>query len=341
MARHHGTLAVALIVASGALLARAGAPPVRAEPVATLLAPAIPEAARAAQPRGVFFSATLEQDLSGQVRLASTPDGAGELCTDDEVAIRFTTTGGTAQVWQHRFTTPDHQGIQCIPAQEIALAGGPGRYTLAITLTDRFADTFSSGSYYLLADPVTGGVAAQPTNDSRPTTTDQHPTMTPMAISPTATRIPPTATPTRTNLAAAGSPSSPTPTTAPARWPMLLGIGGGGLALLALALMLLRRKRPAPRLRGIIDLADRETGETRTLLLHVYPHGVCIVRQPLDLVPLDKAGSGSPAVATIMPSAAGPVLAYQHPTEGAQRTPLRGGDQLLVQRALELRFRQI
>jgi hypothetical protein len=329
-----------MIVLAGTLVALAGSTPMRAEPSATLLAPAIPEAVRASQPRGVFFTATLERDLPGQVRLAGTPDGAGELCTDDEVELRLQRDGGAAQVWQHRFTTPDHQGIQCIPAQELALAGGPGRYTLAITLTDRFADTFSSGSYYLLAEPVAAGVAAHATGDNRPAASDNRPTTAPTVIPPTATRTAPTATPTRTSAAGAASPSSPTPPTVPARWPTLLGIGGGGLALLALALVLRRRRQPAPRLRGIIDLADRENGETRTLLLHAYPHGVGIVRQPLDLVPLDKAGSGPPTVATIIPSAAGPVLAYQDPTEGAQRTPLRGGDQLRIQHIVDLHFRQ-
>ncbi|MBX0331576.1 hypothetical protein K2Z83_28395 [Oscillochloris sp. ZM17-4] len=333
MARYH------MIVLAGTLLALAGSTPMRAEPSATLLAPAIPEAARASQPRGVFFTATAERDLPGQVRLAGTPDGTGELCTDDEVDLRLQRDGGAAQVWRHSFATPDRRGIQCIPAQEIALDGGPGRYTVAITLTDRFADTFSSGSYYLLADPVVSAVETHATADNRPATGDNRPTTAPTAILPTATRTAPTATATPTSSAAVPLSPAPAPSASAVFWPLWAGAGGAGLLLLAVALLLGRRRRPAPRLRGIIDLADRETGETRTLLLHAYPHGVGIVRQPLDLVPLDKAGSGPPTVATIMPSAAGPVLAYQDPTEGAQHTPLRSGDQLRIQHTVELHFR--
>lgn len=345
MARQHRTLAVTLLVASGALLACAGASPARSEPSATLLAPAIPEAARAGQPRGLFFTAALELDLPGEVRLASTPDGSGELCTDDEVELRFQRSDSTAQVWQHRFATPDRQGIQCIPAQTIALAAGPGHYTLAISLTDRFADTFSSGSYYLLAEPVAEAPAmiddGQPATSVGRQTSDEQPTS-----APTITVSRATATTTTTESAIASL--KPTATTPPARsatrlspWlPALSGIGVG-LALLALALVLRRRRRPAPRLRGIVDLVDRETGETRTLLLHHYPHGVGIVRRPLDLVPLGKVGGGPVALATIIPGATGPLLEYQDPAEGRQHAALNGGDRLLIQRTVEVFFRRV
>lgn len=337
MASHALTLAVTMIVAGGALLARSGATPVQAEPTATLLAPAVPEAARASQPRGVFFTAALELDLSGQVRLSSTPDGSGELCTDDEVQLRFQREGSAAQVWQHRFATPDRRAIQCIPAQTIALAAGPGRYSLAISLTDRFADTFSSGRYYLLAEPP---AEVQVMADERPATSGQRPTIVPTIqvrqATPATPTVAPAAAPLRPNTAAPTGLAAPP---LPPWLPIFFGIGGG-LALLVLVIGLRRRRRRVPQLRGIIDLVDRETGETRTLLLHHYPHGVGIARRPLDLVPLGKVGSGPLAIATIIPSATGPLIACQDPSEGRQHTPLRGGDQLLIQRTVELHFRR-
>lgn len=327
-------LAAALLATGGGALSQA-APVARAESGATLLAPAIPEADRAGQARGVFFSASYALDLPGRVRLAGTPDGSGALCTDDEAIISFTPADGLGQEWRHLFSAPGRRGVQCLPAQAVDLAAGPGRYTVAITLTDRFPDTFSSSSYYLVADPTTDD--RQPTADPGLAVAAVSPTAAAPTVGPSPT---PTAAPTSTPaLAPAAALSAPPAPARSADWLPWIGGAGAALLLLALAVMLRPRQHRAPTLRGIVDLRDRETGETRTLLLHQYPRGVGIARRPLAATPIGD--HATPPLARILPDPAGPLLAFTDPEDGPQRTPLRGGDQLLVQQALELRVRKI
>ncbi|WP_129628490.1 hypothetical protein [Candidatus Oscillochloris fontis] len=279
---------------------------------AILLAPAISEAEPALQARGIFYQQSHALDLPSRVRIASSPDGTGMLCTDDEVRLHFQPAQGALQMWQHLFADPEGHTIRCLPPQEIDLAAGAGRYTVTITLTDQFADTFSSSSYYLI--PLYPPPTPSPT---RSVASSQH------SPTPTATILLPRSTPNQ-NTESGGSDLTRS---------LWWWVPVATLVFLILILRLRPQRITPPRFQGIIDLRDRETGEHRTILLHNYPAGVAITRQPLDCTPLRSPRSPPAASTCILPGPNGAVLSGE-----TQPTPLIPGEVVMMSH-LEIRMR--
>jgi hypothetical protein len=163
--RHHhahcrGSIRVGLAIWLMLLLGGvAAAAPTVAAP-AVLLAPAVPEAPRAAQPHGVFY----QQELLVAVRanpvwLAASADGTGDLCTDDQATVQFLQAGNVVQRWTHRFARADRQAIVCIPAQPVYLPTTPGIYRVTIVLEDLYPDTWGSRPYMLVGATAASTVA--------------------------------------------------------------------------------------------------------------------------------------------------------------------------------------
>src|SRR4051794_3765054 len=79
---------------TGSVLAQPATP----TPHAVLLVAARADAPPDARPRGVFAQQTQVVTLAAtHVQLASTPDGAGALCTDDQATLTLTSATGTTQ----------------------------------------------------------------------------------------------------------------------------------------------------------------------------------------------------------------------------------------------------
>lgn len=314
----------------------AGAPLLaQAATEAIRLTPAIAAAEPAAAARGVFFENRVDVTLPSVVVLAGTPDGNGELCTDDEAELRLEHVDGALQVWRHIFADADRRGVACLPPQELALTSGGGRYRITLTLTDRFPDRFSSTAYYLVL-PTAKGAPPTITRQS----TAPIPTTTALSTPTTTATSLPTLTPTSTPVALSVpiAPVPPIEGTGISLEPWL-GAGIGLVALLGLAVLLVwfRTRRHAPLPQGIVDLYDRTTGESRTLLLYRYPQGAGIVREPLDLV--EPTGLPAAPLALITPTRSGLVLEQRTAEATAQRTPLHVGETLLVDQVVEVRLR--
>lgn len=298
---------------------------------AVLLAPSIPLGEPAATARGTFFEAQFTLDLPERVRIAATADGTGTLCTDDAAEITFEPDQGEPQVWRQLFATPDRHTITCLPAQTVVLTNGPGVYRVGIRLYDVYADRYSSTAYYLVRLPV-----------ADPQSTDAGIITLPPSVTPQPSATPTPMVTTSPTLAVPGAPPVTTPQVPlperawfNSRTLVLIGILGS-LGLVLLSIVLLRRRRPVlPH--GIIDLYDRTTGESRTLLLYRFPHGAGIIREPLDLV-------APPHLATtplglITPTRSGLVLEQRNPDTTVQRTPLQVGEALLLNQTVEVRLR--
>ncbi len=299
---------------------------------AVALAPAIAEAPAAGHARGVFFSRKVEIELPrGEAILASTPDGAGALCTDDEAIVSARGPDGASLSWAHLFADGERRVIRCIGPQPLQIERA-GRYTLTITLTDRLAHTFSSRPYYLVwrseGAMSVMAITVVPTVTSVP--------KRPTSAAPAPTRPP---TPSSTPMPAATQPPAtlePEPASAAGVW---FGRATVALAVLAVLVLLWQSRRARPVLRGIIDLADRETGEARTLLLRRYPRGLAIARRPLEPLTLPADPNRPPAV-EILPGPRGPELHYLTAGQTESRVALHDGVALLIDSALELRYRR-
>lgn len=324
-------------------------PPGEAAPArqAIALAPAVGEAPPEGRARGVFYSATLSITVgAAEALLASSPDGLGELCTDDEATLVFRREGAPEQVWSRLFADRAAGAVRCAPPQHLLLAAGAGAYQVEVILADRFPFTHSSRPYFLIvAAPATGikGAATPPAPPAA--TTPPAPVAAPTSTRPSATATPGAGVAALTSAVPAAQPAPTPPLTGGPEAPL---VGGGlptpallaalGAAALAMGLVaLLARRRPPPRahpLAGIVDLADRETGEARTELLGRFPGGAALVRGPLRLVTPGGPAEGR-AVASIVPGEGGPLLRVGP----AEPTPLREGEALLIDRAVELRYR--
>lgn len=300
------------------------------------LTPAIAATAPSPTARGVFFTQQVDATLPARVRLAGTPDGSGELCTDDEAELRFEHVAGEVQVWRHLFASADRRGITCLPPQDLVLTAGGGSYRITLTLSDRFPDRFSSTAYYLVvaATPGTPPPPATYTPAALPTTTEAAlPTPTVTSLPVLTPTLIPTALPTEPL-----EPASPAGSSGRPMEPWLTaGIGLVALLGLAVPLAWFRARRHAPLPQGIIDLYDRSTGESRTLLLYRYPQGAGIVREPLDLV--EPTGIQATPLALITPTRTGIVLEQRAADATTQRTPLHVGETLLVDQVVEVRLR--
>lgn len=314
--------AAALVVSSIALLlgglltgsvrAQPATPPARA----VLLIAARADAPRDSQPRGVFEQRTLMIALaSAQVWLASTPDGAGQICTDDRATITLQAADGATQRWTYDFAGPDRRAIMCRPPQALALPAGAGVYTATITLEDLYPPTFGTRAYYLVADTVRESAAAP---DRRPVASS------PSVPTPERTRAPqPVAQPIATHMASTAAPPA-VPPAAPVvqradpsdgtllRDPRVPAALGAALVLAIVALLirrLLRRDRlPVHQLRGVLYLFDPATREARTIALPGDATSVDIYQRPLRAVPIGRADGADAAIAQIQATAGGPVL---------------------------------
>lgn len=341
-----------LLMLTGCLaLAALSAPTASAVPTATLLVPAIGEAERAGVARGVFYSRTHELTVgAGELLLSSSPDGAGELCTDDQATLTFRRPDAPPQQWSRLFADPASGSVICAPPQRLRLAAGPGRYQVEVTLSDRFPFTYSSRPYFLIA-PAGEGEAADaalplaavaqitPPATAVPIVTASPPRTYPTTTSPMAA---PTGALAPSTVAAAGAPAAGPPRVAVAGWwlPTLPAVVAVTLAAMAIAVLRRRRRAaaPPPPLLGLVDLFDRRTGERRTALLQRFSAGAALLRDPLDLVAAESEAPGERLIALILPGAAGPQLRVGGPAPRGP-TPLREGETILIDRAVELRYR--
>jgi hypothetical protein len=302
-------LALSFVHHSGPV--RADQPP--AGPEAIELAPALPDAPRQPRARGVFFTRSQLLDLPGRpLHLASTPDGRGELCSDDQATISFQAGTRVVYRWSQRFTSADRQAITCIAPQPIALPAAAASYSVTIVLEDLYPDTYGSRAYYLVIDPPApgaGGAADAPT-PARPAVPTPTPTATSSAEPAVAATLPPDAP---------AGPMRPEP---------LIGLAAITLVLLAGAAWLItrgRRGRAGLRWAGIIDLFDTTTREARTITLQGNAPALAITRHPLRAAPAD--GRANP-IALLRLTAQGPVIeAGQTPIalRHDQRYQLAGG----------------
>jgi len=306
------------------------AQPATPTPHAVLLTAARADAPSNARPRGVFEQRTLTITLeSAQVRLASTPDGAGALCTDDRAMLTLISAAGTTHRWTYQFASPDRRMIVCLPSQALTLPDGAGVYTATLTLEDLYPDTYGTRAYYLVIDAV--GAPA--------TTPDFQPEARQEAPAPIPTRAAPQPTPPIATLGAATPAVTAVLPAAPVAvrraepsgigalisdTRVLMGIG----AAIALAILVLlgrqwlrRRSRSAPQLCGVLYLFEPATREARTIALSGGATGVAICRQPLRAVPISATGDASAAIAQIQATAGGPVLREGNPPT-AQSIPL-------------------
>ena len=334
-------LLAASLVSWGALVPLR--PPQTTVAQAILLSPAVAEAPPATAARGIFLATTVSATLPSTVVLASSPDGTGALCTDDQATITFSR-AGQRQVWAHLFARADRQGITCLPPQAVQLPVGAGEYAIAITLEDRFAPTYHSRPYYLV---FTGETVA-----------DEHapPTRVAAAVAPTrvATTAFQTAAPSPTAFASVIPTTAPLTTTTqrpddegkgraasppPQRYATASYLLAAVVALVALAaFVLLRQRRPqTQRMGGIVDLFDRETGEGCTLLLHRFPTGAGIARYPLQAITWQSGDTTQRLVAAIVPGATQPLLREGGNDVGVALT---AGERLLVAGAVEVEYRQ-
>lgn len=300
------------------------------------LTPTVMQAAPATTARGPFLERSLAVALpAGPLRLAATADGRGEICVDDELRLVLADAGGVVATWEHVFATPDRRAIACLPPPLIADLLQAGTYTVTVTLSDRRAPTYSATPLLLVAGTPAApapAAAAAPLGSARPTAAPAIAAPPTVAVpsaptaAPRATLAPPPVTPAAT----AAMPDSAA--TLAVLWPWALV---GGFLLLALVLVP-RRPRPHPVATGragTVQLVDRATGETRTVVL-VGQREQLVRRRPLRLA---ADGSG-PGVASLRLYAEGLLLRLP---DGAVQTVGHNAEVALDGGQLVLRFRTL
>lgn len=278
-----GVTAAALLVAAGLPAPVHGNP---TAPVAIVLTDAIAPGEPTRPARGIFFERSVVVALpQGSFVLASTPDGRGELCSDDEARLTLANTEGEVVSWEHAFFSADRRRIDCIPPQGLGPLVEGGSYTVTLTLSDRYAPLFSSSAYYLVVP------ALEPLSDptiAAPVPTVVAPTAPVAAVVPTArvASIQPTATarPAAVATAAVHASSSNTPAATIGRTSPWWIVLAGGVALVLL-LVIARRPRRSGQARrsAVITLYDQSTREAHTAVL-VGGQIRGVRRRPLALV---------------------------------------------------------
>jgi hypothetical protein len=319
--RHAGRRHLLVLLVLAFLVLLLGSPVAAAAP-AVRLVPALPDAPATMQARGEFYRHTLAvQVTANPLRLASSPDGQGALCTDDRATLTLVTADTATPLWSHTFAGADRQSIVCIPPQAVQVPTTPGIYELQMVLEDLFPPVYGTRPYYLVGavalvstpTPTTTGV---PTATPRPQPTDDTAQGALPTGGPTAGPTP-APQPTVTAHPVAPPPdepvgSRPLPGT-DLTWSPTIGLGLGGIVLLGgLGLVLLVRRRaprPAsPTLLGMLTLFDQETYETQTLLLTGETPVVTIRRHPLALVTTPTRDPVAGTIAQIRATAQGPVV---------------------------------
>lgn len=364
-------------VLGGLLLLGVGLPrqphPPAAHP-ATALVTALPEATRTRSAQGVFYRHRLPITIpTTPVWLASSADGTGALCTDDQATLTFRATEPTRPPyqWQHHFATADGLRIQCLPPQDLSAHLAPGSYEVEIVLDDLHPPAYGTRAYYLVFPaPPAAPLSLTPTMlpDAGPspvaTVAPLRPTAT-EALTPTRT-VTPTLLPTPTvSLPTASPVSAVVPSAVPPRPPAdetISYIRGfffdadpsavwwGGLALLGLSGLALlvgwhqRRMRPRPPLlRGVVDLFDTDSHEARTVLLAVYGNGAVLTRDPLAVGARKPAPPQGQVIGWLTATAAGVQLQTEPATSAAPLLLAPDGQTtyLLAAGAVTLHYRHV
>jgi hypothetical protein len=284
------------------------------------------------------------------VMLASTPDGLGELCTDDEMHLTLQARGRETQQWRYLFADAEQQGIACLPPQRLVLQAGPGRYTVRLVLYDRFPFTYSSRPYYLVGATAVGHnlMTASTTTLSATATTLQAtatstPEPAPIAVAPAVPLVPvATTAPQEPTIAVPAETTVTVPEVRSLPWPLLALLLMQILLAISLFFLLIVRRRsytrqPA-RLSGILDVTDCTSGESRTVLLHGFPCGAAIVREPLQVIALNPDAPPLSCFAMLEAGDTGPQLRVDRP-EAADMIILRSNEPVRVNEQLELRYR--
>ena len=307
----------------------------RPETAVIALVPEIPEAASQAPAQRVFFTNTVVITTTAvQAMLASTADGRGTLCTDDQATLMIQASTGQIITWTRRYTSTDRQRIVCQDPQRIQLPGRAGAYTVTITLEDVFAPKYGSQPYFMILDElptapsaITHAIATAPTlalpASLHAATTVPLPTLSLPLVTAETVLYP--------------SPNVDIVTGQASIW--VIGLSSATLAVVLLLLHTRRQRRQAPRLHGIVDLIDEETGEARTLLLSSYARGAVIVRQPLDVIPWPLPDSTHTALAVIIPKKHGPMLTPWAVDQSATSVLLQPGDRVQLEQKVELCYR--
>lgn len=305
------------LLAGGLLASSVWAQPTTPLHGAVLLVDAYADAPPDARPRGVFVQQTLAITLnSAQVRLASTPDGMGAICTDDQATLTLTSATGATRLWMYQFASPDRRAIVCRPPQTLALPAGAGTYTATITLEDLYPDTYGTRAYYLVADRAGAANTAQERRPMASGLADPTPaiTHTPQPVASPRAILKATAVPSpvgsvvpavvqRSDRAGMGLPIRDTRVLAAAGFILMLAI----LALIVWR-SLRRRRLPLYQLRGVLYLFESVTREARTIALPIGMTEIAIYRQPLRAVPVRTSGGAGAAIARMQATARGPVL---------------------------------
>jgi YD repeat-containing protein len=117
---------------------------------AVLLAPFIPSEPSNPPPPYIFYENTVIYEYtSGPVTLSSTPDGSGELWTDDKVVIKVTRPDGTSATFEWDYRKPG-PGITPTPPQDVTYLFLPGNNTVHIEVWDQMVPVRGTSGYYLV-----------------------------------------------------------------------------------------------------------------------------------------------------------------------------------------------
>lgn len=310
------------------------------------LVPPIPEADHATTARGTFYRQHQHITIPARdIWLAASPDGREELCTDDRITLTFypTVSAQGPFSWQHRFASADGTAIECLPPQHLSQYLAPGRYELDITLDDLVPPTYGTRAYYLVF-PHHATPSVEPRLPAAITPTQVLTPVTPAQVGhpfPPATSPPPI---TPNEAAAEPPPFTDPPGPVHVAWPLLVALAMVGIASSGLLVgwyWWQQRTRTLP-LHGILDLFDRDTHESRTILLVHYPSGVTITRHPLDVVPRTTIPVPGSVLAWIVPTPQGGLL-QEVSSMGAETVRLHTGEQItatLAGGAVMVRYRQ-
>ena len=143
-----------------------------------------------------FYTTTLSFQFSDgmQAVLSSSPDGQGQVSTDDQFLIQASPSG---RAWSHDFRNPARTQIVPLPAQDISRLFVVGKNTITVKVTDLFVPNYSTRPYFLILIKK----CATPTATFTPL-----PTVTPTPVPPTPT-VAATTTPVVQLIVVAVTPS--------------------------------------------------------------------------------------------------------------------------------------
>lgn len=303
-----------------------------------VIVPQLPEAASRDHTDPVFFSnSVVITATASSVLLASSADGQGLLCTDDQATLQIQASTGETVTWSHSYASPNRQRIVCQEPQIIGLPHSAGSYTFTMTLEDIYAPKYGSASYILIFEQSAQTMPA-PAQVAKPLPLVKPTTHATAAPTPSVTQARPPELGRLSVQVATTQPKSASERLVIPHW-RIASIALCGLAVLLVVLARGRRRTHTPHLYGIADITDQETGERRTFLLGMYAQGAAILRHPLDLIAWPAHEAARAPVATIVPAKQGPVLMPYHAGNAEEAMQLRAGEYLSIDHRLKVRFR--